>query len=289
MSYADHNYLDKLHDIVGYGYEKTDRTGTGTLSMFNQHLSFDLRVGFPILTTKEVHFKSVVTELLWFLRGDTDTEFLEQHKCRIWRAWETPDGYIGPMYGKQWRRWSGRSTRGASVEIDQIGNLVDTLVRDPDSRRMVVSAWNVDDLPKAGVTPQGNAAHGYMALAPCHYAFQCYVTEGVLSMVVTQRSADFFLGVPFNIASYALLTHMLAQVTGLTVGHLHWNGGDCHVYKNHVDQANEQIKRYLANKDHSAPVLELNPSIMNIDDFTHDDIKLLGYKHEPAIKAPVAV
>lgn len=289
MSYADHNYLDVLADIVKFGDEKSDRTGTGTRRLINQHLSFDLRVGFPLLTTKEVHFKSVVTELLWFLRGDTNIKFLQEHKCRIWDSWATESGEIGPMYGKQWRRWEGKNTRGEPTEIDQIKQLIDDLVRDPDSRRMVVSAWNVADLPYRGVTPVGNATHGYMALAPCHFSFQCFVTEGILSMVVTQRSADFFLGVPFNIASYALLMHILAQVTGLTVGHLHWNGGDCHVYNNHMAQSQEQIQRYLDNKAHSSPYLELNPNIMNIDDFTHDDIRVLSYHHEPAIKAPIAV
>lgn len=289
MSEADKTYLTLAQDILDNGNDRSDRTGTGTLSGFSKRLSFDLRLGFPILTTKEVHFKSVVTELLWFLRGDTNTQYLKEHKCRIWKAWETPEGDIGPMYGKQWRRWEGKNARGESVEIDQIKLLVRDLIEDPNSRRLVVSAWNVADLPHRGVTPQGNAAHGYMALAPCHYSFQCYVNDGILSMEVNQRSADIFLGVPFNIASYALLMHMLAQVTGLTVGLLHWNGGDCHIYKNHVEQVREQLRRYKDNEEHRAPVLELNPNIMNIDNFTHDDIKLVGYKFEPAIKAPIAV
>lgn len=287
MSEADRAYLTLSQDILDNGNDKSDRTGTGTLSLFSKKLRFDLRLGFPILTTKEVHFKSVVTELLWFLRGDTNTQYLKDHGCRIWKAWETPKGEIGPMYGKQWRAW--RDTYDATKTIDQIAVLIETLKNNPDSRRMVVSAWNVSDLPLEKYSPQKNAHWGRMALAPCHYSFQCYVNDGILSMEVNQRSADIFLGVPFNIASYALLMHMLAQVTGLTVGLLHWNGGDCHIYKNHIDQVQEQLRRYKDNEEHSAPILTLNPNVMNIDDFTHDDIKLLGYKFEPTIKAPIAV
>lgn len=262
--YADMEYLGLLRELVDHGNSRSDRTGTGTRSLFVRDLNFDLRLGFPMLTTKAVHFPSVVTELLWFLRGDTNTKFLKEHKCRIWNAWETPDGEIGPMYGKQWRRWSGKNTRGESVEIDQISTLIDNLVRDPNSRRHVVSAWNVNDLPRNGVTPQGNAAHGYMALAPCHHSFQCYVIDGFISMSVEQRSADVFLGVPFNIASYALLLHMIAQVTGLKPARLLWRGGDCHLYNDHVTQAEEQLGRWVRGEWHSQPTLWLDPTVKNL-------------------------
>lgn len=289
MNDLDHQYISLCKRVLHEGSSKSDRTGTGTSSVFGATIRVNLQDGFPILTTKSVHFKSVVTELLWFLRGDTNTQYLKDNNNRIWKAWETPQGEIGPMYGKQWRKWSGYNTRGEFKEIDQIKELVDLLVRDPDSRRMVVSAWNVADLPNRGVTPQGNAEHGYMALAPCHHSFQCYVSNGKLSMIVNQRSADLLLGVPFNIASYALLTHMLAQVTELEVGELIWNGGDVHIYSNHVNQVEEQIERFNNNEIYTLPKLVLNPEIKNIDSFQLNDIELDGYINAGKITAPVAV
>jgi len=289
MNNLEHQYITLCESILEYGNTKSDRTGTGTKSIFGATLRVDLQEGFPLLTTKSVHFKSVVTELLWFLMGETSTKYLKDQSNRIWDAWATDAGEVGPMYGKQWRKWSGHSTRGEYVEIDQIKELVNTIVRDPDSRRMLVNAWNVADLPKSGVTPQGNAEHGYMALAPCHHSFQCYVEDGKLSMLVNQRSADLFLGVPFNLASYALLTHMLAQVTSLEVGDLIWNGGDVHIYSNHEAQVRTQIDRYYAGQVFSLPKLHLNPDTLNIDDFGLENIGIINYMHAGKLTGPVAV
>lgn len=294
QNFTDVEYIEKLEYILNKGVTKGDRTGTGTLSTFGIQMRFDLNQGFPILTTKSVHWHSVVHELLWFLRGDTNVKYLQDNKVRIWNEWATAEGEIGSMYGKQWREWDCYTTDQQGREfcfskIDQIQELVNTLKNNPDSRRMLVNAWNVADLPDSNNSPQNNVDDGLMALAPCHYAFQCYVADGKLSMLVNQRSADFFLGVPFNISSYALLTHMLAQVTGLGVGELVWSGGDCHLYSNHIEQAKEQLSRFNKGLMYQPPKLVLNSDITNIDDFGFDDIQLQGYEHEPTIKAPIAV
>lgn len=246
---------------------KTDRTGTGTQSIFGHQMRFDLQAGFPLITTKAVHFKSVVHELLWFLRGDTNVGYLQDHGVRIWNEWASPDGDLGPIYGKQWRSWP--SSRGP---IDQLAGVVAELERNPDSRRLLVSAWNVADLPD-------------MALMPCHALFQFYVADGALSCQLYQRSADVFLGVPFNIASYALLTCMIAQVCHLRPGEFIHTLGDAHLYSNHIEQARLQLSRC----PRPWPTLQLNPAIGALDDFSFDDISLIGYDPHPAIRAPVAV
>lgn len=313
MNNVDTEYLATLEQILKKGNEKTDRTGTGTKSLFGLQMRFDLSKGFPLLTTKQVHFKSVMVELLFFLRGEATLDFLQENQVTIWNEWSVPldvvmkaqgfDGYhevnknrktIGAMYGLQWRRWkeylySHQLDEFRQYSIDQISNLVSSLKNNPNSRRHLVSAWNVADLPDESVSPQQNVINGKMALAPCHYAFQCYVNDGKLSMLINQRSADMFLGVPFNIASYALLTHLLAQVCGYEVGELIWNGGDCHIYNNHIEQCQEQLQRAKEGKIHPLPTLWLNPDIDDIDQFTIDDIKIQNYQHEPKIKAEVAV
>ena len=267
---VDAAYEELLADVLTNGVPKGDRTGTGTRSVFARQLRYDLRAGFPRITTKFVAMKAVKGELLWFLRGATNVRWLQERGITIWDAWADADGELGPVYGSQWRSWP-RCDGGA---IDQIAGLIDTLRHDPDSRRMLVSAWNVGDLDA-------------MALAPCHAFFQCYAAQGRLSLQVYQRSADLFLGVPFNIASYALLTHMLAQQTGLEAGELIWTGGDCHIYDNHVDQVRTQLSRVPA--AHPFPTLRLRPA-ESIDAYSMEDIDAsAGYLHHPAIKAPVAV
>ena len=255
-------YLDLLRHVLAHGTEKNDRTGTGTHSVFGYQMRFDLARGFPLLTTKRVHFKSVAYELLWFLRGDTNIHWLNEHGVSIWDEWADTHGDLGPVYGKQWRDWGG---------CDQIAGILQTLRDDPDSRRMIVSAWNVSELPQ-------------MALAPCHALFQFYVADGRLSCQLYQRSADIFLGVPFNIASYALLTHMMAQQAGLQVGDFIWTGGDVHLYNNHFDQAREQLSRM----PYPLPTLALRLAA-SIDSYHYDDIQLQHYHSHPPIKAPVAV
>jgi thymidylate synthase len=261
-------YLDLLGNIRRNGAKKGDRTNTGTLSLFGAQLRFDLADGFPLLTTKKLHVKSIIHELLWFLKGSTNVRDLHAHGITIWDEWADENGELGPIYGKQWRSWP--TPEGGA--IDQIAQVVETLKRDPDSRRLIVSAWNVGELNQ-------------MALAPCHCLFQFYVAEGKLSCQLYQRSADIFLGVPFNIASYALLTLMMAQVIGLKPGEFIHTFGDVHLYLNHIEQADEQLKR----SPRTLPRIELNPDVKSIFDFTYDDFKLVGYDPCPAIKAKVAV
>lgn len=254
--------------MLEHGRPKPDRTGTGTLSVFGYQMRIDLSRGFPLLTTKKVHFKSVVYELLWFLRGETNIRYLKEHGVSIWDEWADEQGELGPIYGKQWRSWTAPEGR----TIDQLSQVIREIRETPYSRRMVVSAWNVADLPK-------------MALAPCHVLFQFYVQDGKLSCQLYQRSADVFLGVPFNIASYALLTHMIAQVCDLEPGEFIHTFGDVHLYSNHLDQARLQLGR----EPRPLPTLRLNPSVRSLFDFTYDDIVLENYDPHPAIRAPVAV
>lgn len=260
-------YEDLLRLVLEQGVERPDRTGTGTLSVFGHQLRYDLSKGFPLVTTKKVHVKSIVYELLWFLRGDTNVRWLQEHGVTIWDEWAREDGGLGPVYGAQWRSWPAPD----GGFVDQIAQAVHLLRTDPHSRRILVSAWNVGELPK-------------MALAPCHILFQFYVAEGKLSCQLYQRSADLFLGVPFNIASYALLTHMMAQQAGLGVGDFVWTGGDCHLYLNHVDQAREQLGR----DPYPSARLELAPR-PSIFEHEYQDVRILDYQSHPPIKAPVAV
>ena len=263
----DRQYEDLLARIMEEGTVKGDRTGTGTRSLFGGQLRYDLSRGFPLITTKRVHLKSVVGELLWFLSGDSNVHWLQENGIRIWNEWADENGDLGPVYGVQWRKWG--TAQGKT--IDQISSVLETLKTNPDSRRMIVSAWNVGELEK-------------MALEPCHAFFQLYVADARLSLHLYQRSADMFLGVPFNIASYSLLTHMFAQQAGLEVGEFIWTGGDCHIYSNHVEQVTEQLSR----TPYEFPTLKLNkaPSMF---DYTFDDVVVEGYEHHPTIKAPVAV
>ena len=261
-------YLDLLRDVLEHGAEKSDRTGTGTRSVFGRQLRFNLQQGFPLVTTKKLHLRSIIHELLWFLRGDTNIAYLKENKVGIWDEWADANGDLGPVYGKQWRRWSGAD----GVEIDQIRWVVEEIKRNPDSRRLIVNAWNVADLPK-------------MALMPCHTMFQFYVANGKLSCQLYQRSADIFLGVPFNIASYALLTHLVAQVCDLDVGDFVHTFGDAHVYSNHFEQAREQLGR----EPRPLPSLALDPSVRDLFAFRAEHISIEGYQPHAAIKAPVAV
>ena len=261
-------YHDLLKHILANGAEKTDRTGTGTKSFFGYQMRFNLAEGFPLVTTKKLHVKSIIYELLWFLNGDTNIKYLNNNGVNIWNEWADSNGDLGPVYGKQWRSWEGTDGK----VIDQITDVVNQLKINPDSRRMIVSAWNVADLPK-------------MALMPCHNLFQFYVANGKLSCQLYQRSADVFLGVPFNIASYALLTMMLAQVCDLAYGDFVHSFGDVHIYNNHLEQVNLQLSRSFFD----LPNMKLNPAIKNIFDFTFEDFTLENYQYHPAIKAPVAV
>jgi thymidylate synthase len=264
---VDTQYEDLLRRVLTTGTPKSDRTGTGTVSLFGERLRYDLSAGFPLITTKRVHFKSVAMELLWFLRGDSNVGWLRDNGVTIWDEWADPAGELGPVYGVQWRSWPTPD----GGHIDQISGVLDTLRRDPDSRRMLVSAWNVADLPE-------------MALAPCHAMFQFYVADGKLSCQLYQRSADLFLGVPFNIASYALLTRMVAAQVGLTPGDFIWVGGDCHIYDNHV----EQVRTQLTRDPYPFPALEIAPA-PSLFDYKYEDFTVVGYQHHPALKAPVAV
>ena len=261
-------YLDLLQHVLDHGVAKNDRTGTGTLSIFGHQSRYDLAEGFPVVTTKRLHLRSIIHELLWFLQGDTNIRYLHEHKVTIWDEWADENGDLGPIYGYQWRSWPTPDGR----HIDQIGQIVEQLKHNPDSRRMIVSAWNVGQIEQ-------------MALPPCHALFQFYVAEGRLSCQLYQRSADLFLGVPFNIASYALLTHMLAQVTGYQVGEFIHTLGDAHIYSNHL----EQVKLQLSREPHPLPRLKLNPDVKSLFDFRYEDIALEGYVSHDPIKAPVAV
>ena len=261
-------YLQLLQHILDKGVIKTDRTGTGTISTFGYQMRFDLREGFPLVTTKKVHLKSIIYELLWFLQGDTNIKYLKDNGVRIWDEWADENGDLGPVYGKQWRSWACRDGK----EIDQISEVVEQIKKNPDSRRLIVSAWNVADL-------------GDMALMPCHNMFQFYVANGKLSCQLYQRSADVFLGVPFNIASYALLTMMLAQVCDLEPGDFVHTFGDVHIYNNHL----EQVKLQLSREPYPLPQMQINPGVKNISDFKYDDFKLTDYQSHPAIKGVVAV
>ncbi len=272
-------YLNLLKHILDDGVSKTDRTGTGTISCFGYQMRFDLSKGFPLVTTKKVHTKSIIYELLWFLRGETNIKYLKDHGVSIWDEWAADDGELGPVYGKQWRRWATSSNEETKTEIDQITQVIEQIKKTPDSRRLIVSAWNVADLPK-------------MALMPCHVLFQFYVAppgpgekRAKLSCQLYQRSADVFLGVPFNIASYALLTMMIAQVCDLDAGEFIHVFGDVHLYNNHIEQAKLQLSR----QPFPLPSMELNPSVKNIFDFTFEDFTLENYQSHPAIKAQVAV
>ncbi|MDE3234918.1 MAG: thymidylate synthase [Bacteroidota bacterium] len=261
-------YHQLLQYILDNGTSKTDRTGTGTISCFGYQMRFNLQEGFPLVTTKKLHLKSIIHELLWFLKGETNIQYLKEHGVSIWDEWADANGELGPVYGKQWRSWEGAN----GVVVDQITDVINQIKKTPDSRRLIVSAWNVAELPK-------------MALMPCHALFQFYVADGKLSCQLYQRSADVFLGVPFNIASYALLTMMMAQVCGLQYGDFVHSFGDVHLYNNHIDQAKLQLSR----TPYPLPVMRLNPAVKNIFDFKFEDFTLENYQCHPHIKAPVAV
>jgi thymidylate synthase len=261
-------YHDLLEHVRRHGARKDDRTGTGTLSVFGWQMRFDLRAGFPLVTTKRVHVKSVIHELLWFLKGETNVRYLKEHGVSIWDEWADEDGELGPVYGKQWRDWVAPDGR----HVDQMAQVVQQLRTNPDSRRIIVSAWNVGELER-------------MALMPCHAFFQFYVADGRLSCQLYQRSADLFLGVPFNVASYSLLVHMLAQQCDLEVGDFVWTGGDCHIYLNHLEQVDTQLQR----EPFPLPRLQIRRRPPTLFDYVYDDFEIVGYQHHPAIRAPVAV
>ena len=256
-------YLDFLKHILEHGHKKADRTGTGTTSIFGYQMRFDLQAGFPLVTTKQCHTRSIIHELLWFLKGDTNIDYLKQNGVRIWDEWADQNGNLGPIYGKQWRNFAG---------VDQIAGLLEQIQKNPDSRRLLICAWNPGELAQ-------------MALPPCHALFQFYICDNKLSCQLYQRSADAFLGVPFNIASYALLTHLVAQVCGLEVGEFVHTFGDAHIYSNHEDQVAIQLTRV----PYERPMLALNPKVKNLFDFKYEDIELLGYRHHPRLSAPVAI
>ena len=271
-------YLDLVSHVLETGNEKGDRTGTGTKSVFGHQMRFDLSEGFPMVTTKKLHLKSIIYELLWFLKGDTNTDYLTENGVKIWNAWADENGDLGPVYGHQWRNWN-------SDEIDQITEVIETLKTNPNSRRMLVSAWNPSVLPDTSKSFSDNVANNKAALPPCHAFFQFYVSNGKLSCQLYQRSADIFLGVPFNIASYALLTMMMAQVCGYEAGEFIHTFGDAHIYSNHIEQLETQLSRELR----PLPKMILNPEITNIFDFTFEDFTLEGYDPHPHIKGAVAV
>ncbi|SET32276.1 thymidylate synthase [Paenibacillus sp. NFR01] len=262
------NYLDLLQDILDHGTERSDRTGTGTISVFGRQLRFDLAKGFPLVTTKRMHLKSVIHELLWFLSGETNISYLKEHGVSIWDEWADENGNLGPVYGSQWRNWETKDGR----HIDQIAAVIESIKHNPDSRRHIVSAWNVGEIEE-------------MKLPPCHFVFQFYVAKGKLSCMLTMRSVDTFLGLPFNIASYALLTHMVAQQTGLEVGEFIWSGGDVHIYSNHL----EQVATQLAREPFPLPTLKILRKPDSIFDYKYEDFEFLNYEYHPTIKAPIAI
>ncbi|MBU2886588.1 thymidylate synthase [Gilvimarinus agarilyticus] len=276
-------YLDLMRDVVDNGLDRGDRTGTGTRSVFGRQLRFDLAQGFPLVTTKTVHLKSVIVELLWFLQGRTDVQWLQERGCRIWNEWATADGDLGPVYGKQWRSWA--CPDGST--IDQITQVIEQIRTKPNSRRLIVSAWNPADLPDEGVSPQDNVAAGRMALAACHTLFQFYVADGKLSCQLYQRSADLFLGVPFNIASYALLTHMIAEQCELEVGDFVHTFGDCHLYNDHL--TDDIVFAQLERAPRTLPKLVIARKPASIFDYEVDDFQFEGYDPYPRIKAPISV
>jgi thymidylate synthase len=261
-------YHDLMKEVLAKGVKKSDRTGTGTISVFGHQMRFNLAEGFPMVTTKKLHLKSIIYELLWFLKGSTDNNWLKERGVSIWNEWAAPDGDLGPIYGYQWRSWPAPNGQ----HIDQITEVIETIKKNPDSRRIIVSAWNVADIPR-------------MALAPCHAFFQFYVADGKLSCQLYQRSADIFLGVPFNIASYALLTHMVAQQCNLEVGDFIWTGGDCHLYSNHLEQVDLQLSREFF----PLPKLNILRKPASIFDYEFEDFEIVGYESHPHIKAPVAI
>jgi thymidylate synthase len=274
-------YLDLLQRILDKGTRKSDRTGTGTISLFGHQMRFDLQEGFPAVTTKKLHFKSIIHELLWFLKGDTNIRYLNENGVRIWDEWATDEGELGPVYGAQWRNWVTADGR----RIDQIARLLEDLKNKPDSRRHIVSAWNPALLPDETLSPRENAAMGLQALPPCHTMFQFHVADGKLSCQLYQRSADVFLGVPFNIASYSLLTMMIAQVAGLETGDFVHTLGDVHIYLNHL----EQVETQLAREPFALPEMKINPDKRDLFDFCYEDFELTGYQCHPVIRAPIAV
>lgn len=274
-------YLDLLQHILDKGTRKSDRTGTGTISHFGYQMRFDLAQGFPAVTTKKLHFKSIIHELLWFLDGDTNIRYLNDNGVRIWDGWATDDGDLGPVYGAQWRNWVAPDGR----RIDQISQLLEDLRNRPDSRRHIVSAWNPALLPDETRSPQENAALGLQALPPCHTMFQFHVADGKLSCQLYQRSADVFLGVPFNIASYSLLTMMIAQVVGLEPGDFVHTFGDVHIYLNHLEQVETQLSR----EPYPLPAMKINPDKRDLFDFRYDDFELCNYQFHPPISAPIAI
>jgi thymidylate synthase len=271
-------YHDLVKHVLANGTQKGDRTGTGTISVFGYQMRFDLSEGFPMVTTKKLHLKSIIYELLWFLKGETNIAYLQENGVKIWDAWADENGNLGPVYGHQWRNWN-------SEEIDQITELIETLKTNPNSRRMLISAWNPSVLPDTTVSFSENVANGKAALPPCHAFFQFYVSDGKLSCQLYQRSADIFLGVPFNIASYALFTMMVAQVCGLEAGEFIHTFGDAHIYNNHIEQVNLQLSR----EPRKLPIMKLNPNVTNIFDFTFDDFTLEGYDPYEHIKGAVSV
>ena len=274
-------YLDLMRHVKENGAQKGDRTGTGTVSVFGYQMRFDLAAGFPLVTTKKCHLKSIIHELLWFLKGETNIQYLKDNGVSIWNEWADENGNLGPVYGYQWRSWPLPNGQ----YIDQISEVIESIKKKPNSRRLIVSAWNVADLPDESVGPQDNVRQSKMALAPCHAFFQFYVADGKLSCQLYQRSADIFLGVPFNIASYALLTLMIAQVTGLEPGDFIHTLGDAHLYSNHLDQAALQLSR----TPYPLPAMRLNQNVKSIFDFKYEDFELINYQSHPPIKAPISI